>query len=524
MRRLNELRPADITKIETLLSKGVSLSNISTIIESDPQIIELYVANQGLTTDQYLDRKTIEKIEIMLQNSMNVKQMTLILEIDAIVIETYLKNRQFLYADTGRSTSEDNLTRQYQAYMSLKTGYLKEKKLSGISPDKLREFHAAPNKIIWALRNNQLHLLPLHKEDIHKKDVHGRTPLEIAIIEGKNAAIEPLIELGANKNQIAIFDGQKPHEKTLFHLAVFHANVTACKILQKLNVQLRSSTPSANKKSAHRRGGAYSRNLLQFASISGNYQFCDEVLSDKELLKIFKPLLDLYGKNNPSPLMRACYNLEKDEAYIRMALLMLKHGANPDLVSLDRGRLPLHIAVSRNCMPLITALLDAPSRITKTDRSGKNYPEGTGGINRRDHHGENVLFYAESKELTQFLIDRGAKVLKTYRDETPLHRAAQTGNIKRMQVLLHAGAKIDSYINSTFDDPNRRETPLRMAAGGQQVEAVKFLLSIGANPTYARGATRHPEIVRLLGGHNDSISTPKPNISWVRRINRCTKG
>ena len=76
-------------------------------------------------------------------------------------------------------------------------------------------------------------------------------------------------------------------------------------------------------------------------------------------------------------------------------------------------------------------------------------------------------------DLVKKLIDRGADVNKT--GWTPLHYAATNGHLEIMNLLLEHHAYIDA------ESPNAT-TPLMMAAHYGSADAVRLLLSAGADP------------------------------------------
>lgn len=82
---------------------------------------------------------------------------------------------------------------------------------------------------------------------------------------------------------------------------------------------------------------------------------------------------------------------------------------------------------------------------------------------------------ALSEKIVKFLLKRGAdaSVCKTA-SGTPLHLAAQIGNVDVSQMLIDYGADVNSKSEDHF------RTPLHYAAYGHNEDIVNFLISVGA--------------------------------------------
>jgi len=78
-------------------------------------------------------------------------------------------------------------------------------------------------------------------------------------------------------------------------------------------------------------------------------------------------------------------------------------------------------------------------------------------------------------------------------EETPLHKAARTGDLAGLRSLLDSGA-----------DPNQRdangERPLVVAVAAGQLNAARVLIAAGANPNLPSASGRTPLIEAALGG------------------------
>jgi hypothetical protein len=143
-----------------------------------------------------------------------------------------------------------------------------------------------------------------------------------------------------------------------------------------------------------------------------------------------------------TPLYRAA--MERNNAAI--IRLLIQRGANVDaktdpMRSYEVGLTPLHIAVNRNSIENVRALVDT----------------GRAKVNVKSSIGNTPLHVAaEDAEHTivQFLIDRGAHVnVKNSRGWTPLHVAAFSGRTNVVKILLDNGA-IPFTQDSSGDTPS----------------------------------------------------------------------
>ena len=112
-------------------------------------------------------------------------------------------------------------------------------------------------------------------------------------------------------------------------------------------------------------------------------------------------------------------------------------------------------------------------------------------------------YYFKRYEIAAFLIERGMKPNHmNVHHTTLLHDMAYTGDVKKAELLLDAGAEIDAV------DEEFRSTPLGLAARFGKNEVVELLLARGADPNKAAAAWAapiewarrkgHPEIERRL--------------------------
>lgn len=148
--------------------------------------------------------------------------------------------------------------------------------------------------------------------------------------------------------------------------------------------------------------------------------------------------------------------------------ILLQRGKNFD--TLDKaGITPLHAACITKSLTNVRALIDAGADVNV--RSGKS--------------GDMPLHIAaqkrDSKEIVESLIAAGGKIgSKNDRGRTPLHEAADTGQLANAMALVGAGAKI----NAVARDKRKKSsvTPLHLAVRYRNTELVATLLRFGANP------------------------------------------
>lgn len=144
---------------------------------------------------------------------------------------------------------------------------------------------------------------------------------------------------------------------------------------------------------------------------------------------------------------------------------MLREGANPNATEPQRGDVALVVALRDDADKVFKVLLETP------------------GINleARSENGNTALMmaaYKHKREEVDALLAKGAKVNQS--GWTALHYAASAGDIPIMKLFLERGAKVDAFAPTNI-------TPLMFAAREGQEEAVRLLLSAGADATLKSG-------------------------------------
>ncbi|MCA9753909.1 MAG: ankyrin repeat domain-containing protein [Gemmatimonadetes bacterium] len=159
-------------------------------------------------------------------------------------------------------------------------------------------------------------------------------------------------------------------------------------------------------------------------------------------------------------------------------LTLIDAGANPDAAD-ALGRTPLHDAAERGVDWAVRALLDAGAQ-----------------VNALDHDRATPLHRAASSAVATRLLDAGADPDLRDRDgRTPLHAAIGAGRTDVVELLLDRGAS-----PAAVDVDGR--TPLHLAAGSGQGLVVDRLLDLGADPAARDEAGRTPLDDAQSGDHS----------------------
>ena len=148
---------------------------------------------------------------------------------------------------------------------------------------------------------------------------------------------------------------------------------------------------------------------------------------------------------------------------------LLSKGADPNTRS-DYGDYPLHSAVKRADIPLIDMLLDAGADINFTVAYCGDPLMVALSIEMELHYGQELMI-----PLIKRLLDAGPKLSSFVEDhvspspqgETVVERAARTGNLELVQLLLESGAQIS-------------KNAICFAARSNKIHMVELLLDAGA--------------------------------------------
>ncbi|XP_051183622.1 uncharacterized protein [Lolium perenne] len=208
------------------------------------------------------------------------------------------------------------------------------------------------------------------------------------------------------------------------------------------------------------------RGPLHMAAWAGRLEMC------KFLVKDLRLNVDAPGDEGSTPLLFAILGCGSTSV-IRF---LLDHGANPNKAAAEG----------------FTALHHATLTGTRTDA------EEAGGrmwaANTRD-----------TCEIAELLLSRGAYVDPMCIRGTPLHIAAQSGNVGMVELLLRHQANAGADANA-----GRPFQPLVIAAAHGFIDFINCLLEAGANPNVPGQCGRTPAEIAVVGGWMDCAEILSP--------------
>jgi ankyrin repeat protein len=142
--------------------------------------------------------------------------------------------------------------------------------------------------------------------------------------------------------------------------------------------------------------------------------------------------------------------------------LLIRYGANPEAVDCE-GFTPLEVAINRKHPEIVDVLLSAQVNLNKT-RNGFSYLHACAAAG----DSESLAKLFDRKEIVKHVNMRDKNGL----DRTPLHWAAQIGEVQCCKLLLANGADLRLFDEAGF-------SPLHVAAGEGHVRVLSVFLSQG---------------------------------------------
>lgn len=275
----------------------------------------------------------------------------------------------------------------------------------------------------------KLHLLADHDWPLDHVNQEGDSLLHVAAEMGDVALTNFCINAGLNINA-----KNKAGERPL-HIAVSAGAIDAVKCLVKEGANPGLWFISGDEK----------YNLFHIATGFGNNDVIKAMLES--------PLLEINavtGDGQKSAL-HFCAEMGNSRA---IGLLAAKHA---DLNVRDKdGNTPLHLAIRSENMKAARALIEAGTNLSVAN-----------------HEGMQPLMLAANRKSGQYLVSllifHGARVNVTdHQKNTPLHYAAQAGNLQSVRILVNAGARPTTT-------NQQGETPRSLAESHRHRSVVKFL-------------------------------------------------
>lgn len=164
-------------------------------------------------------------------------------------------------------------------------------------------------------------------------------------------------------------------------------------------------------------------------------------------------------KNGAAPLHMAA-----ECGCTKIVEVLIKNGADVNVVIDKNERTPLHIAAVKDNAETIKVLIEAGADVNKVENSGKTPLHF-------------AAFKGRSKAI-KVLIDLGVNIeAKDQKGRTPLHEASENPSTKGVKVLIEAGADVNAVDKDEF-------TPLYMPVlycYGNITDIVKLLIEAGAD-------------------------------------------
>ncbi|KAL8708801.1 MAG: hypothetical protein Q9220_006362 [cf. Caloplaca sp. 1 TL-2023] len=311
------------------------------------------------------------------------------------------------------------------------------------------------------------------KIDRLRRAENQREALLSAVKQGDDLLLEVAIAEGANVNAKGA-DGNAP-----LHLAAMMGNPDIVQLLidHKANVDI-TSTP---------RGDALARKFN--GSRTPLHWACDKGHEETARLLIENGA-DVSAKNctGRTPLQEAIMRHKTG-----IAKLLLEKGASVDTHD-DEGWTPLHQAANSGMVEMIRILLDKGC-----DIEAKTFDSTIWGINRFRRATPLFLASGEGHErAASTLVERGANPrCRNNIGEMPIHLACWRGCASVVRLMLDSGVGIEER------DLEYQETPLLKAASTGQTHILRLLIEKGAdldavNP-HGRNALMHAQLHREKG-------------------------
>lgn len=304
-------------------------------------------------------------------------------------------------------------------------------------------------------------------ENVLSKDVNGGTTVHFAVLAGFDDILVQLLRKGVDPNAICHLD----EDICALHICTEKGTIDTCRILIEAGADVNPDEVSTHP--------------IRGAITSGNVEMVQELLSQGALIN-----LDQKG----TLLLVAI--LVGNEGVVNALLRSEQFDVNAGLIYEDSPTFALHIAAERGFVPIVKVLLERGASVDAVKPNGGTalcsacQANQVGSVRALLERGANVdlsmtdgttpLHYAalHSSEILELLLEKGAQVnvSTTSADlegATPLHIAAEFGQLKWVRLLIQRGANVNALMLNG-------SAPIVQACKEGQAEIVKALLDAGA--------------------------------------------
>ncbi|KAH7300136.1 hypothetical protein KP509_24G046000 [Ceratopteris richardii] len=231
---------------------------------------------------------------------------------------------------------------------------------------------------------------------------------------------------------------------------------------------------------------ANGRGALHFAAQNGNNAVCQYLLDELGFP------VDLRDNDGETPLIHA-----SRQGHFQTALCLLNHGADLGVKANELDATALHHAAAAGSIEIVKLLLEKGADVNAPSDAGPPLVWASG------HDRFNVV---------KLLLDHGADPNAAADDDvTALVAASAAGACTIVDLLIEKGANVNINAGGA--------TPLHIAADSGNVKMVDSLVKAGANPDALDDDNTKPIIGAAMRGNEDivnallPITTPDPRIS-----------
>ncbi|KAL9611600.1 MAG: hypothetical protein Q9167_003758 [Letrouitia subvulpina] len=304
-----------------------------------------------------------------------------------------------------------------------------------------------------------------------------RNGLINAAKEGKNSVLELIIREGANVN------AKDKDGKAALHYAAAYDNVDTAQVLLNNHANINLKTNPEGSPIDCKFDGEVTP--LYCAAAEGHEDMVKMLVKNKAYLNVQK----FSGRTA----LQAALKQGKDA----VAGFLIDNGADITLYDTENWA-ALHEAAHQGCTGIVQILLDRGANC-----EAKTSEETIWGEDRHWFCGATPLFLASGngyRATVKFLMEQGANIrTRNMIGEMPIHNACWRGF--KLLVLLY----LDAGIGIEERDTSNQETPLIKAASTGQTDVIRLLLERGADiqarNTYGRRALEHARL-HLPDGKN----------------------